>query len=124
MVILLFLGVWNDMLWPLILKSVAKYTIQIGLAMFTYNNGINQQPSIIMAATTTSLIPVIVVYMFLLLYYREHCTIWNQAIIQNKAKFMRGVDVMKKLSAYPVIRAGVYIGRLFRQFGKRCNRRR
>lgn len=72
MVILLFLGVWNDMLWPLlILKSAAKYTIQIGLAMFTYNNGINQQPSIIMAATTTSLIPVIVVYMFLQRYIIE-----------------------------------------------------
>uniref|UniRef100_A0A8R1ELB2 Uncharacterized protein n=1 Tax=Caenorhabditis japonica TaxID=281687 RepID=A0A8R1ELB2_CAEJA len=60
------------MLWPLlILKSATKYTIQIGLAMFTYNNGINQQPSIIMAATTTSLIPVIVVYMFLQRYIIE-----------------------------------------------------
>ena len=39
--------------------------------MFTYNNGINQQPSIIMAATTTSLIPVIVVYMFLQRYIIE-----------------------------------------------------
>lgn len=72
MIILLFLGVWNDMLWPLlILKSAAKYTIQIGLAMFTYNNGINQQPAIIMAATTISLIPVIVVYLFLQRYIIE-----------------------------------------------------
>ncbi|MBP1895915.1 carbohydrate ABC transporter permease [Paenibacillus lactis] len=72
MVILLFLGVWNDMLWPLlILKSASKYTIQIGLAMFTYNNGINQQPSIIMAATTASLIPVIAVYLFLQRYIIE-----------------------------------------------------
>jgi multiple sugar transport system permease protein len=66
MVILLFLGVWNEMLWPLLaLKSASKYTIQIGLAMFTYNNGLNHQPSIIMAATTVSLIPVVVVYLFL-----------------------------------------------------------
>lgn len=72
MVILLFLGVWNEMLWPLlVLKTAAKYTIQIGLAMFTYNNGINQQPSIIMAATTVSLIPVVVVYMFLQRYIIE-----------------------------------------------------
>lgn len=72
MIILLFLGVWNDMLWPLlILKSAAKYTIQIGLAMFTYNNGINQQPAIIMAATTISLIPVMVVYLFLQRYIIE-----------------------------------------------------
>ncbi|MGZ9583975.1 carbohydrate ABC transporter permease [Paenibacillus marinisediminis] len=72
MIILLFLGVWNDMLWPLlILKSSAKYTIQIGLGMFTYNNGINQQPAIIMAATATSLIPVLVVYLFLQRYIIE-----------------------------------------------------
>ncbi|GIP25731.1 sugar ABC transporter permease [Paenibacillus sp. J23TS9] len=72
MIILLFLGVWNDMLWPLlILKKATKYTIQIGLAMFTYNNGIDKQPSIIMAATTVSLIPVVVVYMFLQRYIIE-----------------------------------------------------
>ena len=72
MVILLFLGVWNDMLWPLlILKSADKYTIQIGLAMFTYNNGIDKQPAIIMAATAVSLIPVVVVYMFLQRYIIE-----------------------------------------------------
>lgn len=72
MIILLFLGVWNEMLWPLlVLKNAAKYTIQIGLAMFTYNNGINQQPSIIMAATAVSLIPVVVVYMFLQRYIIE-----------------------------------------------------
>ncbi|ALS29867.1 sugar ABC transporter permease [Paenibacillus sp. 32O-W] len=72
MVILLFLGVWNDMLWPLLaLKSSDKYTIQIGLAMFTYNNGLNQQPSIIMAATAVSLIPVVLVYLFLQRYIIE-----------------------------------------------------
>lgn len=72
MIILLFLGVWNDMLWPLLaLTSAAKYTIQIGLAMFTYNNGINQQPAIIMAATTVSLLPVIIVYLFLQRYIIE-----------------------------------------------------
>ncbi|WP_235782051.1 carbohydrate ABC transporter permease [Paenibacillus senegalensis] len=72
MIILLFLGVWNDMLWPLLaLKSADKYTIQIGLAMFTYNNGVNQLPAIIMAATTVSLIPVVAVYLFLQRYIIE-----------------------------------------------------
>lgn len=71
-VILLFLSVWNDMLWPLlVLTTPSKYTIQIGLAMFTYNNGINQQPAIIMAATTVSLLPVLVVYLFLQRYIIE-----------------------------------------------------
>lgn len=67
MVILLFLGVWNDLLWPLLVlkKNSAKYTIQLGLAMFTYNNGVNHLPSIIMAATTVSLVPVIAVYLSL-----------------------------------------------------------
>ncbi len=72
MVILLFLGVWNDLLWPLLaLKSASKYTIQLGLAMFTYNNGINHFPSIIMAATAVSLIPVVLVYLFLQRYIIE-----------------------------------------------------
>jgi multiple sugar transport system permease protein len=72
MVILLFLGVWNDLLWPLlVLKSASKYTIQLGLAMFTYNSGINRFPSIIMAATTVSLMPVVVVYLFLQRYIIE-----------------------------------------------------
>ncbi|UUZ79717.1 carbohydrate ABC transporter permease [Paenibacillus sp. P26] len=72
MVILLFLGVWNDLLWPLLaLKNSAKYTIQLGLAMFTYNNGVNHLPSIIMAATTVSLVPVIAVYLFLQKYIIE-----------------------------------------------------
>ncbi|MEF3303774.1 carbohydrate ABC transporter permease [Paenibacillus sp. GYB003] len=72
MVILLFLGVWNEMLWPLlVLKSASKYTIQIGLAMFTYNNGINQQPAIIMAATAVSLVPIVVIYLFLQRYIIE-----------------------------------------------------
>ncbi|KIL40569.1 ABC transporter permease [Gordoniibacillus kamchatkensis] len=72
MVILLFIGVWNELLWPLLaLKSSAKYTIQLGLAMFTYNSGINKLPSIIMAATTVSLLPVVIVYLFLQRYIIE-----------------------------------------------------
>ncbi|WP_420832367.1 carbohydrate ABC transporter permease [Paenibacillus humicola] len=72
LVILLFLGVWNDLLWPLlVLKSASKFTIQLGLAMFTYNSGINRFPSIIMAATMVSLVPVILVYLFLQRYIIE-----------------------------------------------------
>lgn len=71
MVILQFLAVWNDLLWPLLaLKTPDKYTIQLGLAMFTYNKG-QALPSIIMAATTVSLIPVITLYIFLQRYIIE-----------------------------------------------------
>ncbi|WP_458121247.1 carbohydrate ABC transporter permease [Paenibacillus sp. Z6-24] len=72
MVILQFLGVWNELIWPLLaLNNPDKYTIQLGLAMFNYNNGSRQMPSIIMAATCISLIPVLVLYMFLQKYIVE-----------------------------------------------------
>jgi multiple sugar transport system permease protein len=71
MVILQFLGVWNDLLWPLLaLKSPDKYTIQLGLAMFTYNKDI-PLPSIILAATSVSLVPIVAVYLFLQKYIVE-----------------------------------------------------
>jgi multiple sugar transport system permease protein len=72
MTILQFLAVWNDLLWPLlVLNDPAKYTIQLGLAMFSYNQGMNHFPSIIMAATTISLIPILAVYVFLQRYIVE-----------------------------------------------------
>lgn len=71
MVILQFLAVWNDLLWPLLaLKTPDKYTIQLGLAMFSYNKAL-PLPSVIMAATTVSLLPVIVTYLFLQRYIVE-----------------------------------------------------
>ncbi|MCM3340026.1 carbohydrate ABC transporter permease [Paenibacillus sp. MER TA 81-3] len=71
-IILQFLGVWNDLLWPLlVLSDAGKYTIQLGLAMFTYNQGLNRMPAIIMAATTVSLLPVLVLYLFLQRYIVE-----------------------------------------------------
>lgn len=71
MIILQFLAVWNDLLWPLLaLKTPSKYTIQLGLAMFTYNKS-QALPSIIMAATTVSLIPVVTLYIFLQRYIIE-----------------------------------------------------
>ncbi|TWD96539.1 carbohydrate ABC transporter membrane protein 2 (CUT1 family) [Neobacillus bataviensis] len=71
MVILQFLAVWNDLLWPLLaLKTPDKYTIQLGIAMFSYNKDL-PLPSVIMAATTASLIPVIVLYLFLQRYIVE-----------------------------------------------------
>jgi multiple sugar transport system permease protein len=71
MIILQFLAVWNDLLWPLLaLKTPDKYTIQLGLAMFSYNKDL-PLPSVIMAATTVSLIPVVVLYLFLQRYIVE-----------------------------------------------------
>nr|WP_189001232.1 carbohydrate ABC transporter permease [Paenibacillus nasutitermitis] len=72
LIVLQFLAVWNDLLWPLlILNTPDKYTIQQGLAMFTYNRGTGKLPSITMAATTVSLVPVVVLYIFLQRYVVE-----------------------------------------------------
>ncbi|WP_239588105.1 carbohydrate ABC transporter permease [Gracilibacillus alcaliphilus] len=71
MAILQFLAVWNDLLWPLLaLNTPDKFTIQLGLALFSYNKT-TPMPSIIMAATTVSLIPVVVTYLFLQRYIVE-----------------------------------------------------
>ncbi|WP_130860923.1 carbohydrate ABC transporter permease [Gracilibacillus phocaeensis] len=71
MAILQFLAVWNDLLWPLLaLQTPDKFTIQLGLATFSYNKT-TPMPSVIMAATTVSLIPVIITYLFLQRYIVE-----------------------------------------------------
>jgi multiple sugar transport system permease protein len=71
MVILQFLAVWNDLLWPLLaLSTPDKFTIQLGLAMFSYEKSL-PLPSVIMAATTISLLPVIITYLFLQRYIVE-----------------------------------------------------
>ena len=72
MVILQFLDTWNTLVWPLlVLSDPAKYTIQIGMAMFTMNKGASSMPAIQMAVTTISILPVLIVYLFLQKYIIE-----------------------------------------------------
>ncbi|WJH37493.1 carbohydrate ABC transporter permease [Paenibacillus sp. CC-CFT747] len=72
LVILHFLGVWNDFLWPLlVIQDADKYTVQIGMAMFKYNKGESDYVAIVMAATMISLLPILVVYLFLQRYIIE-----------------------------------------------------
>lgn len=67
--VLLFLGTWNDFMWPmLILTSPKKYTLQVGVALFSTNGGLSQQPGIRMATTCISIIPVLIMYLFLQRY--------------------------------------------------------
>ncbi len=74
LIILQFLANWNNLLWPLIvLNKPAKYTIQIGLAMFKSSVGEvgvsgNPYPAVTMAGTVLSIIPVLIVYLFLQKY--------------------------------------------------------
>lgn len=72
LVILHFIDVWNDLLWPLIvLNDPDKFTVQIGMAMFKYNKGEGTFVSIIMAVTTISILPTLLLYMFLQRYVVE-----------------------------------------------------
>ena len=53
-------------LWPLlILNDSKKFTVQIGVAMFTYQSGLKQMPAIRMASAVVSVMPVLVLYLFL-----------------------------------------------------------
>ena len=70
--VLMFLGHWNNFLWPLlILNDQKKFTIQVGVALFTYNQGLSQMPAMRMASTTIAILPVLTVYLFLQRYIVE-----------------------------------------------------
>jgi len=68
LVILIFLGTWNDFMWPMIiLTSPSRYTLQLGIAMFSMQGGMQATdlPAIRLAITTVSIIPVLIMYLCL-----------------------------------------------------------
>jgi len=75
LVILIFLGTWNDFMWPMIiLTSPSRYTIQLGIAMFAMADGAMQNanlPAIRLAVTTVSIIPILILYLCLQRYIVE-----------------------------------------------------
>ena len=72
LLVLLFLGAWNDFLWPLIvLTKSEKYTVQIGMAMFTYQRGERIMPALRMASAVISIFPVLTVYLLFQPYIVE-----------------------------------------------------
>lgn len=72
LVVLQFLGTWNDFMWPMIiLSNPSRYTLQLGMAMFSMNQGgvsSIQLPAVRLAITSVSIIPVLIVYLFLQRY--------------------------------------------------------
>ena len=59
-----FVGTYQSFFWPLVmLKTVAKYTLPIGLLYFDSTQG--QSTHLIMAAVTMSLVPMIILFAFL-----------------------------------------------------------
>lgn len=61
--ILVFLGSWNEYLWPLLAAPSPEWaTVEIGLQMFMTEQGSEYGP--LLAAATLSTLPVVVVYLF------------------------------------------------------------
>ena len=53
-------GIWNDMLWPIIvLRSKELYTVQISLARY-----VTSHPGIVSAAVMLSVVPIGIVFLF------------------------------------------------------------
>jgi multiple sugar transport system permease protein len=61
--IFIFLGNWNDFLWPLVVtNSPTMRTLPVGLSMFQGQYTVRWE--LLMAATVVALIPVLIVYFF------------------------------------------------------------
>lgn len=78
--ILLFVTVWNDYLWPLIvLTNPDTFTMQLGISVFSQESGgaTYTLPSANMAATCLSIIPVVVVFLALQRYVLGGGTSWG-----------------------------------------------
>jgi multiple sugar transport system permease protein len=61
--IFIFLGTWNDFLWPLVVtNSQAMWTLPVGLSAFQGQFTVRWE--LLMAATVVALIPVLIIYFF------------------------------------------------------------
>ncbi len=68
--ILAFIDSWNDYMQPsILLRSVEKFTIPIGLEWFSTSNSSNY--ALIMAATVVSLVPILLIFILTQKYYIE-----------------------------------------------------
>jgi len=64
LIILTFMGVWNDFLWPrIVTSSEALYTLPVGLAQLQMKNTSNVAQ--IMAGTVLTALPMILVFLFM-----------------------------------------------------------
>ena len=65
-----FMGNYHNFFWPLVmLRSVEKYTLPIGLLYFDSESG--QLTHLLMAAVTMSVLPLILIFVFLQKYFVE-----------------------------------------------------
>lgn len=68
--ILAFIDSWNDYMQPsILLRSISKFTIPIGLEWFSTSNSSNY--ALTMAATVVSLVPILILFIVTQKYYIE-----------------------------------------------------
>jgi multiple sugar transport system permease protein len=71
--VFMFMSVWNDFMWPLIvLSDDAKYTLPVALANLTGEHV--QDTELMMAGAVVTLAPVLAAFVFLQRYYIEGIT--------------------------------------------------
>jgi len=73
LIILTFMGTWNDFLWPrIVTSSEALYTLPVGLAQLQMKNTSNVAQ--IMAGTVLTALPMIIVFLFMQRQFIEGMT--------------------------------------------------
>jgi len=73
LVILTFMGTWNDFLWPrIVISSEALFTLPVGLAQLQMKNTSNVAQ--IMAGTVLTALPMIIVFLFMQRQFIEGMT--------------------------------------------------
>lgn len=73
LIILTFMGAWNDFLWPrIVLNSEALFTLPVGLAQLQAKNTSNVAQ--IMAGTVLTALPMIIVFLFMQRQFIEGMT--------------------------------------------------
>ena len=73
LIILTFMGTWNDFLWPrIVTSSEALYTLPVGLAQLQMKNTSNEAQ--IMAGTVLTALPMILVFLFMQRQFIEGMT--------------------------------------------------
>jgi multiple sugar transport system permease protein len=73
LVIFIFMGAWNDFLWPrIVLNSDAMLTLPVGLAQLQMKNTTNQAQ--VMAGTVIAMLPMIIVFLFMQKQFIEGMT--------------------------------------------------
>lgn len=73
LIILTFMGAWNDFLWPrIVINSETLFTLPVGLAQLQDKNTSNV--ALIMAGTVLSALPMIIVFLFMQRQFIEGMT--------------------------------------------------